>query len=131
MLSDRDYIQDNIGNFLKVIGNHHLPGKIVSYIKYFPSKFGNRQIKGQYYGYNSFVSKSFTILCNDISRVCYSEHHGGIVTCTPEDKIHKIYYCRSKLQEIYKSKDKYIHHPVGQELINFLQSVTTITDIKM
>lgn len=41
-IRDRDYILDSDGNYLKVVGDIHPKGCVVSYVKYFPSEYGTR-----------------------------------------------------------------------------------------
>ncbi|HAS84757.1 MAG TPA: hypothetical protein DCS23_01635 [Candidatus Yonathbacteria bacterium] len=125
MNTDRNYILDNDGNYLKIIGNFHPDGKIVSYVKYFPSQYGHKTIEDQKYSFNSIVAKSFVFLKGNPDRVCFSSHHGNIVTCTPIEKVKKIFDCREKLQEILNNKEKYLGHPVGSELIKFLDHIAT------
>lgn len=129
MIFDRDYILDDQGNLLKVIGNSHPTNKVVSYVKYFPSSEGPRVINNKKYGYNTFVPKSFVILENDPDRVCFSEFHGGIVTCTPTDRIKSIFSCKEKLSYIAKNPNKYLHHRVGAELIDFIQNIYDKVDL--
>lgn len=126
---DRDYLVDTGHNILKVIGDYHPEASVVSYIKYFPSSFGSRLIHGQRFGYNSFVSKSFTLLPHQRDHVCFSPYHGGIVPCTPKTEIKAVFHCRERLQEIWQQKERYREHPVEQELINFLEAIEDHVDI--
>ena len=71
-IRDRDYILDSDGNYLKVVGDVHPKGYVISYVKYFPSEFGTRIKDGKRYGYNSFVSKSFSILGGEKDRVFFT-----------------------------------------------------------
>lgn len=128
-IRDRDYILDDDGNYLKVVGDFHPDEKIISYIKYFPSKFGNRVIQHKRYGYNSFVSKSFVVLFGKNERVCFSRYHGGILTCTPMSQIRQRFSCRDKIQQILSQPEKYKAHPVGEELIDFLLNVNKHVDL--
>lgn len=112
-IRDRDYLLDIEGNYLKVVGDIHPDGCIVSYVKYFPSEFGVRTRDGKRYGYNSFVSKSFSIFGGSWDRVCFSPYHGGILTCTLTSQIVKVFSCRDKLKEIIENKEIYKKHKVG------------------
>lgn len=129
LVRDRDYIQDSSGRYLKVLGDNHPEEKIVSYVKYFPSAIPNRMINNKGYGYNSFVSKSFVVLGEEQDRICHSDYHGGLITCTPIEKITQVYSCRLKLKEIWQNKDVYQNHRVGKELINFLEEALKVVDI--
>lgn len=129
LIRDRDYIQDSSGCYLKVLGDNHPEGKVVSYIKYFPSNIPNRMINNKGYGYNSFVSKSFVILGEEPDRICHSNFHGGLITCTPIEKVTNVYSCRAKLKTIWNNKRQYQNHRVGKELINFLEKILEFVDI--
>lgn len=129
LIRDRDYIQDTSGRYLKVLGDNHPEGKIVSYVKYFPATIPNRTINGNGYGYNSFVSKSFVVLGEEPDRICHSDYHGGVITCTPIEKITHVYSCREKLKEILGNKSIYENHRVGKELISFLVKAIESIDI--
>lgn len=123
MILDRDYILDDQDNFLKVIGNSHPSGKVVSYVKYFLSEKGVRTINNKVYGYNTFVPKSFVLLGNDSGRVCFSKFHGAIVTCTPVNRIKKIFSCQEKLADIVNHPQRYLKHRVGKELVDFIRNI--------
>lgn len=123
MIRDRDYILDNNGNYLKVVGDYHPQNDIISYVKYFPDKLGKRMIKGKRYGYNSFVSKSFAILSNQNERFVFSKYHGGILTCTKKKDISKHFSCSEKIKWIYQNKEYYQNSDVGVEMIAFLSAV--------
>lgn len=120
---------DSDGNYLKVVGDIHPKGCVVSYVKYFPSEYGTRIKDGKRYGYNSFVSKSFSILGDKADRVCFSPFHGGILTSTPDSKIVKVFSARGKLQEIVANKETYKKHKVGSELITFLEAIENRVDL--
>jgi predicted nucleotidyltransferase len=123
VLRDRDYICDTKGNYLKVLGDNHPSNKLVSYVKYFPSRIPSRKIGKRNYGYNSFVSKSFVILSKDEGRIGYSPFHGGIVTLTPSNDIGKVFSAQKKIQTILRNKEYYNKQKVGKELIIFLQAI--------
>lgn len=128
-IRDRDYILDDKNNYLKVVGDFHPNNYIISYVKYFPSKFGTRSINDKPYGYNSSVSKSFAILKDLNDRVTFSNCHGGILTCTPTKDIVKVFSCRDKIKEVFANKDRYNQNRVGEELINFLNYIDGKIDI--
>jgi len=122
-IRDRDYILDKDGNYLKVVGDHHPQDSIISYIKYFPSANGTRVISGHNYGYNSFVSKSFSILKNTSNRFIYSPFHGGILTATPINEIVEYFSCQKKINLIMLHNNKYLHSKPGKILIELLQTM--------
>src|SRR5438876_2270304 len=126
---DRDYLVDTHKNILKVVGDYHPETHIVSYVKYFPSPFGTRMINGQLFGYNSFVPKSFTLFPQQRNRVCFSPYHGGIVPCTPLTEIKAVFRCQERLQDILRQKELYRTHPVGEDLIAFLEAIEDRVDI--
>lgn len=130
LIRDRDYIKDSSGRYLKVLGDNHPEDKIVSYVKYFPSSIPNRMIKDKTYGYNSFVSKSFVVLGGEQDRICHSDYHGGLITCTPIEKVTEVYSCRLKLKEIWQNKAYHQSHRVGKELINFLEEALKVVEIE-
>ncbi len=119
-LWDRDYLLDDRGNFLKVVGERHPKAGVVSYVKYFPSQYGARDIQGKQYGYNSFVPKSFVILQEDHDRVAFSPFHGGILTVTPSNRIKQCFSCTDKLRQIRSESEEYQRHPVGAALVQLL-----------
>ncbi|HQQ39740.1 MAG TPA: hypothetical protein PKY72_05525 [Bacilli bacterium] len=125
---DRNYILDEEGNYLKIIGNQHDSESIVSYVKFYPSSYYNRYINGKPYGYNTFANRSFAILLPDQNRFKYSIYHGGVVTCTPRNKIDKIYDCREKLSQIWQERERYESTYVGSELIAFLSQIKNDID---
>lgn len=125
---DRNYILDKNGNYLKILGNRHVGKNVISYVKFYPSKYPNRYINGSPYAYNTFVNKSFAILLPDQRRFKYSVHHGGVVTCTPEEYIVSVYDCREKLAKIWEEKYLYENTYVGSELIDFLSEAKRIID---
>lgn len=127
---DRDYILDTDGNYLRIVGDYHPAGTVVSYVKYFPSVHGVRMIRNKLYGYNSFVAKSFIILKECDDRIIFSHRHGGIITTTPETKIREYFSCRKKIQQIVSQKDIYSKHPVGKYLIDFLDLITDAVDLR-
>ena len=126
---DRDYLVDTRKNILKVVGDYHPETHIVSYVKYFLSPFGTRMIDGQRFGYNSFVSKSFTLFPQQHNRVCFSSYHGGIVPCTPLTEIQAVFHCQERLQDILRQKEQYRTHAVGEDLIDFLEAIEDRVDI--
>ena len=68
------------GRYLKVVGNTHPVGSVVSYVKYYPDPvLGSRKIKGNLYSYNTHVPRSFSILSEETDRIVFSEFHGGVV----------------------------------------------------
>jgi predicted nucleotidyltransferase len=129
MVRDRDYLIDTHNNILKVIGDNHPETHIVSYVKYFPSETGTRLINGQRFGYNSFVSKSFTLFPQQADRACFSPYHGGIVPCTPIAAIKAVYHCQESLQALLQHKKHYRTHPVGADLIDFLEAIDDHVDV--
>jgi predicted nucleotidyltransferase len=126
---DRDYLVDASHTFFKVVGDYHPETLIVSYVKYFPSSFGTRLINGQRFGYNSFVPKSFTLSPHQRDRICFSPYHGGIVPCIPQAEVKTVFHCQERLQAIWQQKERYQRHPVGQELISFLEAIDDHVDI--
>jgi predicted nucleotidyltransferase len=130
MYRDRDYILDSSGRILRVIGDYHPVAGVVSYVKYFPSEDGARSIEGLpgLFGYNSFVSKSFSISLG-LQRACFSQHQGGVVPYTPYGDIVRHFSCDMKLQEIWHQKARYMSHPVGRELITFLEAIADRVDL--
>lgn len=130
MYTDRNYIMDTDGNYLKIIGNFHPDDCVISYVKYFPSIHGHKIINNKRYGLNSFVAKSFAILGDDPSRVIFSKQHGSVVTCTPIKKIAQVFDCRAKTKEILENKEKYSSDGVGTELVSFLEKISDSVDIK-
>lgn len=121
---DRDYIKDSSGRYLKVVGDFHPTGHIVSYVKYFPdNKFGNRVIEGKRYSYNTHVPKNFKLLGNEPGRVIYSDSHGSIVTSTPLNLVEKHFSPRKKLQEVLGSRKRYESHKVGKQLLKVIDSI--------
>lgn len=128
MLRDRDYLLDTRHHFCKVVGDYHTETNVVSYVKYFPSTFGTRMIDGARFGYNSFVPKSFT-LPQQRDRACFSPYHGGIVPCTPLAEIQAVFRCQEKLHDILQHKERYRNHPVGEDLIHFLEAIEDHVDL--
>lgn len=116
-IRDRDYILDKSGNYLKVIGDSQPENYVVSYIKYFESARGMRNINGKRYGYNSFVPRSFNILKNETNRMIFSPKHGGLITATPTNEITQIFSAREKVQEILKNNTKASATIIGQSLL--------------
>lgn len=57
---DRDYLLDDRGNYLKVVGESHPDDTVISYVKYFPSSYASRRIRGATYGYSSFPRASLS-----------------------------------------------------------------------
>ncbi len=123
LVRDRDYLLDTDGNYLRILGDYHPKGTIVSYVKYFPSVLGGRKIEEQMYGYNTFVSKSFNILKGQEDRVILSDRHGGVITATPVHKIKQYFSCRRKLAQILEEKQRYLDQTVGKHLITFLEQI--------
>lgn len=120
---DRDYLLDIDGNYLRILGDYHPEGTIVSYVKYFPSALGVRNIGNELYGYNTFVSKNFNILKEQEDRVIFSDRHGGVITATPIHKIKKHFSCRTKLAHILEEKECYLDQTVGKQLIAFMEKI--------
>ena len=130
VVRDRDYLLDTDGNYLRILGDYHPEGTIVSYVKYYPSALGIRTIGDQLYGYNTFVSKNYNLLKEQEDRVIFSDRHGCVMTATPFDKVKQYFSCREKLQQIYKEKEAYQKHPVGKHLIAFLDKIKEKVDLK-
>lgn len=124
MIRDRDYILDKYGNYLKVVGDYHPQNAIISYVKYFPDRFGQRKITKKNYGYNSFVSKSFAILSNNKNRATFSSFHGGILTCTPKNEILKHFSCRKKIKELKVQKKQTYSLTVEKALKKILDNIS-------
>lgn len=125
MYRDRDYIEDNEGRILKVVGNYHPDNFVVSYVKYYPDKiFGNRLIqdKGKY-SYNTHVPKNFSLLSEEKDRIIFSEKHGGVITATPVSQITRHYSAREKVVEVLNNQKLYSQHTVGKHLLSFLKSI--------
>ena len=130
VIRDRDYIRDSNGNYLRIIGDHHPDGQILSFVKYFPSSFGVREIHRQYFGYNTFIAKSFVLLRDNSDRLIFSEHLGSIITTTPITQVVEYYSCREKTKKILSQKEKYLLHPVGKHLVRFTEEASKYMDIK-
>lgn len=120
IIRDRDYIKDKDGNYLRVVGDIHPKDYIVSFVKYYPNKFGTRDIRGEMYGYNTFVAQSLIIMKEYETRIMYSKYHGDIVTVTPRDMIYEHYSCRKKVKQVLECQENYKSHTVGRFLIDFI-----------
>lgn len=121
MVRDRDYIIDTDGNILRVIGDNHPVDSILSFIKYSPSIYGTRNVDGKTYKYNTFVSRSIGMLKDEEDRVIYTDCIGNVVSTTPNGKISRYFSCREKVEYILDSQSRYINHPVGKYLIEYLR----------
>lgn len=129
MLRDRDYFKDVNGNILRVIGDYHPNNGLIALVKYYPNSSGCREIKGIYYGYNTFLNNSLSIMKDEINRIRLSVEFGVTVCYTPKELITNYYSCREKTIEILENKGRYINHPVGHHLISFLEKISTNIDI--
>jgi predicted nucleotidyltransferase len=119
MFRDRDYILDNLGNFLRIVGDHHVHD-IVSYVKYFPSEYGVKIIRGKPYAFNSFVPRSLAILGESPGRIQFSSQTGTVMSVTPIHEVSQVFNCRAKVLEILESREIYLAHSVGKYLIYLL-----------
>lgn len=121
MVRDRDYIVDTTGNILRVIGDNHPINSVLSFMKYSPSIHGTRIVDGKTYKYNTFVNRSIGMLKEEEDRVLYADCIGNVVSATPNEKISRVFSCRKKVEYIMNNQEKYISHPVGKYLIEYLR----------
>jgi hypothetical protein len=120
---DRDYLKDTAGRYWKIIGDYHPEGQTVSYVKYYPSEFGHKRIGKTSYSINTHVATSFPLILDEPDRTCFSKFHGNIVTCTPDTKIANYFDARLKLETIWENPVSYASHPIGKELVQFVNGL--------
>lgn len=129
MIRDRDYIKDIKGNILRVVGDKHPQDEIISFVKYYPSKEGERVVEGVKYQYNTFASRSLLVMSDLGQRVTYSGLVGGVVTVTPKMDITEHFSCRAKAKFILNNPTDYLSHPIGRYLVEYLEKISEIVDI--
>lgn len=129
MIRDRDYIKDVNGNILRVVGDTHPQEKIISFVKYYPSNEGCREVNNIKFQYNTFASRSLLVMSDVEQRVTYSNVVGGVVTVTPKANIIEHFSCRAKAKYILNNPSEYLSHPIGKYLVEYLEEISKIVDV--
>ena len=120
LFTNANYLLDEFGNYLRILGNYHDNDAVYSYVQYYPSKIGHRTIKDEKYGYSSFVQHSFEFFAQQPGRYRFSPYHGEVMIITPLASIKSIFDCRSQFKYLIDNPYQYSHLKSGRELTKLI-----------
>jgi predicted nucleotidyltransferase len=130
---DREFINTREDYFFCIVGELHPKDRVVSYLRYLPSKQGLWKLNGKnfkramptYSITNLFRNVEF-LKENNPDYVFYSNTFGVEMSAVPKNRILNHYIPQSKMQELFESKLRDDLQEKAVELIEYLSDIVEI-----
>lgn len=113
MLRIRDFIETEERLIFSVVSYYHPSDSYVAFLRYYPSRKGQRERAGAKFKKISSTLESFEFLERDFPEyLFFSDVMNSTIQCVPIDKISKIYHPGRRLKEIYQNPEDILEQKI-------------------